>query len=549
MTRAMMVAALTAVVTACAVGPARPDNAGVGSGQQQTAVKKRFTAAILKPDLASLRTSVESGSNRLVELIHAGFARTDPKGELLPQLAEQVPSTDNGGWLVAADGTMTTTWRIRADARWHDGTPVTAGDFTFGALVEQDKDLDIDAIETRDAATVVIRWKKPYIFADSMSSNAERLVPRHLLEQAYTENRAGFLENPYWTTAFVGAGPYRVQQFVNGSHVLLAAFDDYLLGRPKVDEIEVKLVPDSTTLAANILAGAVDLTLGLSLAPDEAVNLRDQWRDGSIYVSPYYSSTVGIAAQFIDPNPAVVRNLQFRRAMAHAADRQALVDSVMAGLSQVAHPFIAVPMEGIEDRVVKYDFDPRQAAQLVEGLGYRKGSSGSYEDLAGQRLSFPFWAIQEEQERAKAMLSIAEDWKRLGIDAQPYLVPAQQNDPEFLATYPAFFVRGIGGGETAVENWLHGSAAARPENRFRGNNRSRYINAEFDGLIDRYYATIPKDQRRQALGDVLHHLTDQVVGIGIFYNVDISMLNNRLVNVSGSTHFARGWDAHLWDVR
>jgi peptide/nickel transport system substrate-binding protein len=513
------------------------------------------------PDLPILRTSATNGGggvNRIIELIHGGLGRLDSEGKVHPQLAEAVPSLENGLWVVSPDGRMQTTWKIRPDARWHDGTAVTADDFVFGAVVEQDKEIpwrvdtgfqSVQSIDAPDPATVVVNWNKTYIFADVMTSMPERLVPKHLLQQAYEQNKGTFLDQPYWSTSFVGAGPYRLKEIVHGSYVLLQAFDGYALGRPKIDEIEVKFIPGSTTLVANLLANSVDLTLGLTLSPDEAVNLRNQWQDGTVYVSPEYASTVGIATQFINPTPSVVGNLQFRRAVAHAADRQALVDSIQAGLSEVAHSFISVPLQGIESRVVKYEYDPRLAAQMIEELGYRKGGSGFYEDGAGQRLTVPFWAVQEEQERAKAMLAVAEDWKRLGIDAQPYLVPAQQQDAEFLATYPAFFVRGIGGGEDVMALWLKGSSAPRAENGFRGNNRSRYVNAEFDALIDRFYVTLSQGERRQALGDVIHHLTDQVAGIGLFYNVDISMLNKRLVNVTPSTHFARGWDAHLWDVK
>lgn len=560
--RASIGCLVLAVLAAACAAPQSPGAArepGASAPRAGPAVvKKRFTAALLKPDLASLRTGVESGANRVIELIHAGLARTDPRGDTYPQLAEAIPTLENDLWKLLPDGRMETSWRIRADAYWHDGTPVTSDDFLFGAQVEQDKDVPwrahagfqfIESIQAPDSRTVALTWKKPYVFADVMAGEAERLLPRHILQQPYLENRAAILEHPYWTIQFVGAGPFKVRDFVHGGHVLLEAFDQYVFGRPKVDEIEVKFIPDSATLVANLLAGAVDLTLGLTLAPDEAANLRNQWRVGTVYTSPYFGSSVGIAAQFINSNPAVVANLQFRRALLHAADRQALIDSIMAGASAIAHSFIAVPLEGIESSVVRYDYDLRRAAQLIEGLGYRKGSSGAYEDAAGQRLSISFWAIQEEQERAKAMLAVAEDWKRAGLDVQPFLVPAQQQDPEYLATYPAFFVRGIGGGETALQSWLHGSSAPRPENRFRGNNRSRYVNGEFDALIDRFYATIPRPERTEILGQIIHHLTSEVVGLGLFYNVDSSMLNNRLVNVTASTHKARGWDAHSWDVR
>jgi len=89
---ALLVAAL--MVAGCAAPPGPGPQVG-GAESQRTAIgKKRFTAAVLKPDLTSLRPSVDSGSNRVVELIHAGLARTDERSALHPQLAEEVPTLE-----------------------------------------------------------------------------------------------------------------------------------------------------------------------------------------------------------------------------------------------------------------------------------------------------------------------------------------------------------------------------------------------------------------------------------------------------------------------
>lgn len=555
----VLVASLLMVLVACAPAQA-PGSQPAASEAPKPAASKRTAVALLKSDLAALRPSVDSTSNRVFELMHAGFARLDPQGEVHAQLAEAVPTLENGLWKVFPDGRMETTWKIRTDARWHDGTPVTSDDFLFGTRAEQDREIpwrvddgfqSIAGIEAPDTSTVTVQWRRTYILADAMTGSAERLLPEHLLEQAYLGDKGSFLAQPYWTTQFVGAGPYKVKQFVPGSGVVLEAFEHYVLGRPKLDEIEVKFIASSTTLAANLLAGAVELTLGTTLSPDEAVNLRDQWRDGVLHRGSYrYGGGVGIAAQSINPTPAIVGNLQFRRAMLHAIDRQALVDTIMAGMTEISPTIYPLSLEGIESSVVSYAYDPRRAAELIEGLGYRRGAAdGVYQDASGQKLSIPLWAIEEEQERVKSMLAAADDWKRLGIDVQPFIVPAQQNDLEYLYTYPAFFTRGTGGGVIDLQRRLHSTGVPLPANGFRGNNLSRYMSPELDALIETFFATIPKQERTQALGRVVHHVTDQVVGLGLFYQADITMINNRLANVTPSTFFARGWDAHLWDAR
>src|SRR5581483_8857908 len=88
---------------------------------------------------------------------------------------------------------------------------------------------------------------------------------------------------PFWTTEYVGTGPFKVQDWVPDSYAIFHAYDDYVLGRPKIDEIEVKFIPDNNTLLANVLSG-VDLTLGKTISLDMAVGSEDQWKEGTVLV-------------------------------------------------------------------------------------------------------------------------------------------------------------------------------------------------------------------------------------------------------------------------
>ena len=92
----------------------------------------------------------------LQELLHVGLVTSDSRGRLEARLAEVVPSLDNGLWELFPDGTMATTWKIRGDARWHDGHPVSADDLLFTAAVAQDRDL---AIFRDVASTPSHRWR------------------------------------------------------------------------------------------------------------------------------------------------------------------------------------------------------------------------------------------------------------------------------------------------------------------------------------------------------------------------------------------------------
>ena len=119
--------------------------------------------------------------------------------------------------------------------------------------------------------------------------------------------------------------------------------------------------------------------------------------------------------------------------------------------------------------------------------------------------------------------------KRLGVDVSPVIVPVQRlTDLEYRNTMPAFEVVRYRSGAGSIEQ-LHGSQAPLPQNHFAGTNRSRYINPEFDALLDRYLATIPWDARMQALGQVVHHISDQLNVMGLIYDVQPALISNRLL--------------------
>src|SRR5205814_8827114 len=125
-------------------------------------------------------------------------------------------------------------WRIRARARWHDGVPFDAADLVFTARGVRDPELpvfgdpafrpitDVRAVDDR---TVVVSWRTPFIYADQMFGTLAMPLPRHLLERAYTESKATFIDQSYWNSSFVGTGPFRLKDWVSGSHLIVEAFD------------------------------------------------------------------------------------------------------------------------------------------------------------------------------------------------------------------------------------------------------------------------------------------------------------------------------------
>ena len=143
----------------------------------------------------------------------------------------------------------------------------------------------ITGVDVVDSRSVVVHWSAAVINADVVFGVGEtpnatliHILPRHILEARYLEDRASFTELSYWSGELVGTGAFRLKELARGTYVLLEANPAYVMGRPKIDELEVRFIPDSATVVANLLAGAVEVTMGRSLSLEQGVTLRDQWR-------------------------------------------------------------------------------------------------------------------------------------------------------------------------------------------------------------------------------------------------------------------------------
>lgn len=540
-----LVLGLTALLTllpACAGGSATPSQKSGSAGSVSPPVRLVAAVRSAPPTVSSDLNTIIPGTGGIDRLVSSGLTVTNDEGVRVAQLAEAVPTTENGLWRLFPDGRMETTWRIRPGAQWHDLQPLSSSDFAFTAKVRQDRDLSlfannafrlVEAVNIPDERTVVVQWKQPFIDADTLFGDAP--LPAHLLEKVYSESKETFEQVPYWSEGFIGTGPYKVREFSAGQHIFLQAFEQYIHGKAKIQEIEVRFIPDGATLIANILSGVVQLTFGeRNLSYEEAAEASQQWRDGAVV--PHQRSTVLLHPQFIDSTPTLIgSSVQFRRALLHAMDREELARAFQGGLSSVPHGYLSPDVaeyREIQDVMTRYDYDPRRAAAMIAETGYSRN------DIVEVRTT-------TASENQKIAFAVADYWERAGIASQPHIIPqARAQDAEYRSTFPGFEIVRAGNGK-GVLTGFHSSRTRLAENNYRAaGNRSRYMNPDLDLLIDRYQATIPWQARMAVVREIIRLETDQVVIAGIIYSADANMISNRLENITQSL-----WNVHMWGFK
>jgi ABC-type transport system substrate-binding protein len=179
--------------------------------------------------------------------------------------------------------------------------------------------------------------------------------------------------------------------------------------------------------------------------------------------------------------------------------------------------------------IVRYEFDPRRAGQIIERLGYSRGAGGNFVDSGSQLLMLEVRGTAGQNEQMATI--VADYWQRVGIGAQPVVIPrARANDREYRVNRPGFEFSNASSEMKGLES-LHSRELPVPGNDWAGSNRARYANPQLDALLDRYFATIPRRERTGVLGQIAHHLSEQAVILGVFYGIDTTLASNRIRNV------------------
>ncbi len=516
---------LVGVLLLAACAPASPpvssDQPGAGS-RRATAPQRTLSLAIPR-EPPSLDASFINGANNgdFVALDTGFLALITPEQQPRPYLAETLPTLENGRWKVLPDGTMETTYALSPRARWHDGRPITAGDYVFAYQVRMDPQVPVvnNTIERRmgevraiDDTTLFIAWKEAYMWAGAVHSPDFAPYPWHLLETMYREDIDQFVNGVHWRDQYVGSGPYRLERWTPGDEIVFRAFDGFVLGKPKIDEIRIKFIQDPNTVVANLLSGNLDTSFFAAIGFPQNLALEQAgWAGRTEYWRGQARFLEFQQRDWGDLQRAVL-DVRVRRAVLHAIDRKGLVDGIYNGRAPTPHFWLheSNPAFPAADRAVtKYEYDPQRAVALLQEAGWTRGGDGVARNAAGEPLALPVLAQTgdvENQENAVLM----NNWKAVGITSDLIqLTPQLSRDTEFRSKYPAMAYNRRGFGlEDMV--WTHENVTL-PERRWAGNNRNGYVNPALDDLWHRALGTVDPKEREPLLVEALKVMTEDAV--------------------------------------
>src|SRR5688572_6444242 len=281
---------LLIAVTLGACAPARGPDAVDGRGQTApTGSDERRSLTIatrVEPTFLAAKPLRQSGLTlgSTVRIFNAGLIIQDERDRAIPYLAASLPQLNTDSWQVFPDVRMETIYRLKPNLTFHDGQPLTSEDFAFSWRVYTTPDFAvatstpqglIDEVLTPDLQTAVFRWRRPYPKAGELPYGGLPPLPRHLLDSKLQQSSSdAFVGDPFWSTEYVGSGPFRLERWEPGAFIEAVAFEGHAGGGPKIDRLRVNFTNDANAALASLLAESSQLLTDDAIYFQQAVIVR-----------------------------------------------------------------------------------------------------------------------------------------------------------------------------------------------------------------------------------------------------------------------------------
>jgi peptide/nickel transport system substrate-binding protein len=519
-------------------------------------------------DTAHLSTKLDpqTGSFRydLRFLVNSPLAVLDGQDHAAPLLASELPSRDRRTWLVNADGSMATTWKLRPNALWQDGRPLTAPDFTFAFRVYQDPEVEvyqrtveqlIERLEVLDEHTFVVHWKQIYLRADRLLTGELEPLPEHLVGALYASgDKAAFQQTSFWSsTDYIGNGPFRIVEWEKGSHSVYRAFDRFFLGRPKLDEIVFRVITDVNTAVTHVLGGSIDYASAQTVNAEGGIAIKQEWGGtggGQVLFVPAVFHVARIQHHPERVGTPALLDVRVRRAMVHAIDRASLAETVSAGASPPADTFVTPnnPLfPRVQEAIAKYPYDPTRAAALLQEAGWTKRGD-TLLSARGDPLSLEIKASAVTLNIPTVSIAAAH-LRTLGMQVSERIYRQGSEDREQSVNYPGLHVRTVPSMEVPVGLRVYATEQCpTAERRFVGDNDDCFSNPEFDRLYRIATTTLDERGRTDTFIQALRVMTEDVAVIGFSYNIEFIPVRKGLVGPVPRSATQRGytWNIHEW---
>lgn len=531
---------------------------------------------LLNPHLTSATKDWEAA-----RLVYEPLASFDKDGNLVPFLAAEIPSLENGG--LAEDG-RSVTWRLKEGVQWSDGTPFTANDVRFTYEYITDPDVasnsagsyaNVAGVNVIDELTVQVTftdvtpaWAQPFVGLSGV------ILPEHI----FADYKGGNARSAPANLAPIGTGPFQVLEFaaediiIIGNNVVETVKIEYEANplyhepdRPFFQRVELRGGGDAEVAARAVLQeGAVDYAWNVQVDAEVLNELealgRGRLVDGPIpsverlFLNHSDPNEPTEAAEFSSlqyPHP-FLSDLRVRQAIALAIDREAI--NAVYGISgqptsniMVARPTFAI------DGGVPDSYNLAQARALLDEAGWVDSDGDGVRDQNGREMRIVIQTTVNPL-RERILGIIQDSLAEIGIDAEIKII-----DASIFGRREATNINSVFHFYADMQLLAWGSFTPDPgqylsfwtcgqvpqmNNGWTGVNFERYCDDTYETLYQTSTTTIDPDERRALVQDMVTMLTEEVVTIPLIQRSFVSAANNNLSGVDLTP-----WDSDVWNIK
>ena len=550
----------TALFTAC-----NPSTTPQASSSNSTELKLLYwqSPTTLNPHLSNGTKDREAAS-----LIYEPLAAYDAEENLIPILAEEIPTKDNGG--ISEDSTSIT-WKLKEGITWSDGEPLTAEDvvFTYQFITDPATGAtslefygEVASVEAINDLTIKVTFIQPTPAPYSpFVGGSGTILPEHIFRDYVGANARSAPGN----TAPIGTNAFQVRDFRPGDTIIYEPNPNFRGDAPAFTTVELKGGGDAVSAARAVLqTQEADYAWNIQAEPSVIQNLEAGGNGKMEYVFKPLMERIYI--NFSDPNKEVngetsqkdtphpfLSEKPVREAISLAIDRDTIVGLLYGEAGAVATNFIVAP-EKYASNNTSYEFDLEKAASLLDDAGWKDTNNNGIRDKDGVEMNILF-SSSVNPVRQKTQEIIKQNLESIGMSVElesvePGVYFGDPTNPDSVYQFKSDLQLFAFDSETPEpDSYMELYACdqiAQKENQWSKENSSRYCNPEYEALLNQLKQETDQDKRQDLFIQMNDLLVEDIALIPLVRRSDAYAISNSLTGLEFTPWSASTWKLNNW---
>ncbi|MGH7572973.1 MAG: ABC transporter substrate-binding protein [Gemmatimonadota bacterium] len=430
-----------------------------------------------------------------------------------------------------SEDSLQLTFFIHPGITWHDGHPFTAGDVVFAHGVCKAPEVNFSAVSwldhitdvaAVDSLTVRYTFDEPYMYQVDDASVCYAL-PEHILGDVPIAE----MPNHEIARAPIGSGPFRFVSWTPGQEVVIEANPDFFLGRPHLNRVTYRIIPNETSLATSIENGSIDVWPNF---PEPFYPRFDADADVNVFSLPGRRYTY-IAWNTQDP---LFADKGVRQALTLAIDRGQIVEALLYGQASIGTQPLISTVWAHDPSIQPYPFDADSAKALLAAAGWSDTNGDGILDKDGRRFSFELTTNADNTLRMDIITVVQQQLGRIGVEVK-------LDGLEFNSAIDKMLQKEF---QAAVFGWNVGIKAELTPTFGKGElfNFVSADNARLQELIQQAEVERDREKAKRLWSEAQRIIVDEAYYTFMFQQNDLLVVDRRFHDVEPTAY---GWEDNI----